>query len=122
MKSSVLAAELETSPSFGSATTMDAEAMAAPNGEAYFPTQETEQVSISIPPHPFGVKPLGNQYTATRSAKDNLGRFQKFPDEVLILLLEYLDGPLLRSLGSTCKALFAFTRVEDLWKTLFIEW
>jgi hypothetical protein len=29
---------------------------------------------------------------------------------------------LLRHLGSTCKALYAFCHSDDLWKALFIEW
>jgi hypothetical protein len=80
-----------------------------------------EESSISIPPHPLGVKPSGNQYTATSNARHRVGRFQLLPDEILAISLEYLDSQELRLLGYTCKFLHAFCRSEDLWKTLFIE-
>jgi hypothetical protein len=80
-----------------------------------------EEAGQTIPPHPLGVKPSGNKYTATESAREAIGLFQILPDEVLAILLEYLDSRLLRYLGSTCKALYAFCSSEDLWKALFIE-
>ena len=80
-----------------------------------------EESSVSIPLHPLGVKPAGNQYTATSNARHRVGSFQIWPDEILALFLEYLDSQELRLLGSTCKFLYAFGRTEDLWKTLFIE-
>lgn len=76
---------------------------------------------VSIPLHPLGVKPSGNQYTAPSNARHAVGFFQILPDEVLATCLEYLDVPQLRVLGSSCKFLYAFCRSEDLWKTLFIE-
>ena len=85
------------------------------------PEPEVDTV-VSVPPHPLGLKPLGNQYTAPINLKDNLGTCQRLPDELLILLLEHLNSSSLRYLGSTCKALFAFTRSDDLWKTIFIDW
>jgi hypothetical protein len=80
-----------------------------------------EESSISLPLHPLGVKPAGNQYTATRNARHKVGSFQILPDEILALFLEYLDSQGLILLGSTCKFLYAFCRTEDLWKALFIE-
>ena len=81
----------------------------------------TEESFVSMPLHPLGVKPLGNQYTATSSARHRVGSFQLLPDEILAILLELLDSQELQSLGSTCKFLYAFCRVEDVWKALFIE-
>jgi len=75
----------------------------------------------SVPHHPLGIKPSGNQYTASLNSKSFVGPFQLFPDEVLAILLEYLDSGTLRLLGLTCKFLYAFCRSDDLWKTLFIE-
>lgn len=80
-----------------------------------------EESSLSIPPHTLGAKPLGNKYTATSDAKDSIGYFQIFPDEVLALFLEYLEAPQLLVLGSTCKFMYAFCRSDDIWKALFIE-
>ncbi len=75
-----------------------------------------------IPPHPLGVKPLGNQYlSAEGNARVSLGTFQALPDEVLMQFLEYLDKDALQLLGYTCKFLFAFCWSEDLWKALLIE-
>jgi len=76
----------------------------------------------SIPHNPLGIKPSGNQYTSSSNSKSSAGPFQLFPDEILAIYLEYLDACDLRSLGSTCKFLYAFCRSDDLWKSLFIEW
>ena len=46
----------------------------------------------------------------------------RLPDELIIQVLESLDATSLQCLGSTCKALYAFSRFEDLWKTLCIEY
>ena len=82
---------------------------------------EREESPHAIPPHPLGVKPAGNQYTATSIAKDFIGSFRAFPDEILAVFLEYLDSYKLRYLGTTCKFLYAFCRSDDFWKALFIE-
>ncbi|KAB8302245.1 hypothetical protein EYC80_005688 [Monilinia laxa] len=82
---------------------------------------ELEESSVSIPSHPLGVKPLGNQYTATSNARHATGPFQILPDEVLAILLESFDPEVLGLLGSTCKFLYAFCRSEEVWKPLFIE-
>jgi len=80
-----------------------------------------EEESSVIPPHPLGLKPSGNQYTAVFNARQNIGGFQALPDEILMLLLESFDSYELILLGSTCKQMYAFCRADDLWKTLFIE-
>lgn len=80
-----------------------------------------EESPLSIPLHPLGVKPSGNQYTATSNARLRIGQVQILPDEILAILLEYLDSQELRLLGSTSKFLYAFCRSEDMWKALFIE-
>ena len=74
----------------------------------------------TIPRHPFGVKPSGNAYTSTENIKIAAGYFYHLPDEIVTSVLEYLDPEALLSLGCTCKALYAFSRLEDFWKTLFI--
>jgi len=82
---------------------------------------EVEESQESIPQHSLGVKPSGNQYTATVNARRSIGPFQILPDEIIAELLETLDSRRLRMLGSTCKFLHAFCKSEELWKTLFIE-
>lgn len=83
--------------------------------------EEQPAESHSVPHHPLGIKPSGNQYTASLNSKCSVGLFQLFPDEVLAIFLEYLDSSSLRLLGSTCKFLYAFCISDDLWKSLFIE-
>jgi hypothetical protein len=85
------------------------------------PLLDPDDIGQAIPSHPLGVKPSGNKYTATESAREAIGTFQILPDEVLAILLEYLDSSLLRHLGSTCKALYAFCYSDDIWKALFVE-
>ena len=78
--------------------------------------------SLTVPPHPLGIKPTGNMYTATENIKPAAGFFMRLPDELIIQVLESLDAASLQCLGCTCKALYAFSRFEDLWKTLCIEY
>ncbi|KAF2088175.1 F-box domain-containing protein [Saccharata proteae CBS 121410] len=75
----------------------------------------------AIPSHPLGVKPSGNALTAEVDIKARCGHFARLPDEILMQVLEYFDASILRSLGASCKALYAFTRSEELWRALFVE-
>lgn len=99
--------------------------------DADFPSSEVERSSSvdtsslghsyqSVPIHPLGVKPSGNAYTASSNARHSIGVFEKFPDEMLAIFLEYLDARSLCLLGSTSKFLYAFCRIDDLWKQIFI--
>ncbi len=75
-----------------------------------------------IPPHPLGIRPLGNRYLSTGpNARELLGSLEALPDEVLMTLLEHLDQYALQTLGYTCKFLFAFCSSEELWKAVFLE-
>ena len=76
----------------------------------------------SIPCHPLGIKPLGNQYFSTTvSARKHIGALQLLPDETLMLLLEHLDPRSLRRLGYTSRFLHAFCTSDELWKPLLLE-
>lgn len=75
-----------------------------------------------VPSHPLKIKPAGNAYTATENIKLAAGSFTALPDEILIHVLECLDAISLKRLGCACKALYAFSRLEELWKTLCIEY
>lgn len=83
---------------------------------------EVEAETTIIPPHPLGIKPSGNAYTAPSNLKYASGLFAILPDDLLIEVLEFLDKSALLSLGNTCKALYAFASFEELWKTLFIKY
>ncbi|KAI1848530.1 hypothetical protein JX265_013778 [Neoarthrinium moseri] len=81
-----------------------------------------ESSTESIPVHPLGVKPLGNQFFASApSARQAIGSFGSLPDEMILQLLEYLGKESLRSLGSTSRFLYAFCQLDELWKPLFLE-
>ena len=79
-----------------------------------------EHESLIVPLHPLRIKPAGNAYTATENIKMAAGIFVTLPDELLIQVLELLDAASLQRLGCACKALYAFSRLEELWKTLCI--
>lgn len=83
---------------------------------------DMEDLSNTIPPHPSGIKPTGNSYTATSNDKDVIGAWRALPDEMIAIILDHFDSPMLRNFGATCKFLYVFCRSEDLWKTLFIEY
>lgn len=82
--------------------------------------QDQEDLSRdAIPGHPMGVKPSGNALLAAENLRDAIGTFGILPDDLILTLLEFLDGPSLLRIGRTCKAFYAFTRAEELWKGLF---
>ncbi|KAK8049066.1 hypothetical protein PG994_010796 [Apiospora phragmitis] len=83
---------------------------------------EVESTAESIPVHPLGVKPMGNQYFATGpSARASLGFLGCLPDEMILQVLELLDTESLKILGATCRFLYAFCHLDDLWKPIFLE-
>lgn len=87
-------------------------------------TLDHDESSIvdSIPIHPMGIKPLGNQYFANvPNPRRHIGAVSRLPDEMILHLLEYLDTTSLRKLASTCRFLYAFGQLDDLWKALFLE-
>lgn len=86
------------------------------------PKSAGEHESLIVPLHPLRIKPAGNAYTATENIKMAAGTFVTLPDELLIQVLELLDAASLKRLGCACKALYAFSRLEELWKTLCIEY
>lgn len=71
--------------------------------------------------HPLGVRPSGNALTSTVNLKYSAGMLALLPDELLATLLEILEPQDLLRIGGTCRALHAFTRNEELWRTLFVE-
>lgn len=75
-----------------------------------------------LPPHPLGVKPAGNAFSAVENAKVIAGLFLSLSDELILQVLEYLDHWSLLRLGASCKLFYAFCRFDDLWKSLFIEY
>ncbi|KAI6779613.1 F-box protein-like protein [Emericellopsis cladophorae] len=81
-----------------------------------------DQASDSIPSHPLGVKPLGNQYFHRGEvARSAIGTWASLPEEMLTVLLEYLDVPGLFNLGHTCKYFYAICHLDDFWKALFLS-
>jgi len=81
---------------------------------------ESQDTSL-VKRHPLGVRPSGNALTSTINLKTSCGLFTLLPDELLMQLLESLGARDLLQLGSTSKALHAFTRSEELWRALFVE-
>lgn len=90
-----------------------------------FPREQEEALDSlagdAVPCHPLGVKPSGNAYVAALNLRDALGSLGALTDEIILMILELLDPSSLLKLGRTCKALYAFTRSEDIWKTLLIR-
>ena len=80
-----------------------------------------DEVSDVVPPHPSDIKPAGNAYTASENIKAHCGSFARLPDELLNHIFESFDADALVRLGSTCRALYAFTRLDELWRALFVR-
>jgi hypothetical protein len=89
--------------------------------EANFQNDE-EEVATALPSHPLGVKPAGNAYTASENIKAHCGSFARLPDELLSHIFESFDADTLIRLGSTCRALYAYTRLDELWRALFVRY
>ncbi|TFB06054.1 F-box protein [Trichoderma ghanense] len=84
--------------------------------------ENVHETNDSIPTHPLGLKPLGNQYLADGpNARRNIGTWATLPEEMLALVLEGFDKSSLLSLGSTCKYMYAFCHSEELWKALYLR-
>lgn len=81
---------------------------------------DDEEMASAVPSHPLGIKPAGNAYTATENIKSRCGSFARLPDELLNHIFESFDADALIRLGSTCRALYAFTRMDELWRALFV--
>jgi len=81
---------------------------------------DEDDVTIAVPSHPLGIKPAGNAYTASSNIKSRGGLFAQLPDELLSHIFESFDADTLIRLGSTCRALYAFTRLDELWRALFV--
>jgi hypothetical protein len=85
-------------------------------------TQDDSSLGSSIPPHPLGIRPLGNKYFSSGAdARKSMGALQVLPDEMLMQLLESLDARALRLFGYTCKFLFACCMADDIWKAVFLQ-
>jgi hypothetical protein len=83
---------------------------------------DDEVVAIALPSHPLGVKPAGNAYTASENIKSRCGSFARLPDELLSHILESFEADTLIRLGSTCRALYAYTRLDEFWRALFVRY
>jgi hypothetical protein len=83
---------------------------------------DDEDVAVALPSHPLGIKPAGNAYTASENIKSRCGSFARLPDELLSHILESFEADALIRLGSTCRALYAFTRLDELWRALFVRY
>ena len=83
--------------------------------------KEVEESETSIPQHPLSIKPLGNAYASDRDLRTASGLFYWLPEETLMYILEQLDAESLVALGATCKALYAFTRADELWKAIYVS-
>ncbi len=101
-----------------SMTHMAAEAL---QKDPKYPVPNPGEKTVTVPPHPLGVKPAGNAYTSKENLRSSLGSFRALTDELIIQVLEFLEASSLLRVGATCKALFAFASLEELWKALFIE-
>lgn len=78
--------------------------------------------SAKVPSHPLGLKPLGNALGAAVNIRDNSGLFSFLPEELIVQLVENLNPRDLLALGATCKALYAFCHLDEMWKALVLEY
>lgn len=109
---------VQTNANFSNGVQKPVRTLAAPSG---LDQAEDSTSTFTIPSHPLGLRPLGNAYLSKFNLKRNTGSFALLSDELLVQLFEVFDAQTLVHLGSTCKALYAFSRIEDLWKLLCIE-
>lgn len=82
---------------------------------------DTGEQATLVRRHPLGVRPSGNALTSNVNLKASAGSLARLPDELLMHILETLEAPDLLRLGGACRMLHAFTRNDELWRTLFVE-
>lgn len=84
--------------------------------------EELTHSETQIQAHPLGVRPSGNALNSSSAhARDCIGTLGTLPDEVILVFLEWLEDLDLLRLGRTCRAFFAFTSSDDLWKALLLR-
>ena len=71
--------------------------------------------------HPLGLKPSGNAFLADVNLCNALGYFESLPHELILTLLEWFDAELLKKIGATCRAFYAFSSYDQLWRDLWIN-
>lgn len=85
------------------------------------PDEEVSHSAPEIHAHRLGIRPSGNGLTESAHARHNIGTFGVLPDEVILTVLEWIEDAQLIVLGKTCRAFFAFTSNDDLWRTLLLQ-
>lgn len=75
--------------------------------------------------HPLNVRPLGNLLFEKRppglSKESQLGIFSRFPEELMMTILSFIDDyQSLKALSNTSRVFYAYCYEEDLWKQLYI--
>ncbi len=81
-----------------------------------------QDIESTFHAHSLGIKPIGNALTSNENAATRMGHFGRLPDEMIQVLLEWLDSESLLSLGASCRGLFAYATSDQLWKDLFIQY
>jgi len=71
--------------------------------------------------HPLGVKPSGNALTSIENLQGSMGLFAHLPDALVLTLLEYLDDYGLVHLGQTCRAFFAYSTFDQMWRDITVN-
>ena len=90
------------------------------NAEKRYKSPPAWHRTLTVPPHPLGIKPAGNAYTTLENIKSAAGLFSILTDELIVQILESLSDKSLLQLGATCKFFYAFCRFDDFWKNLCI--
>ena len=77
--------------------------------------------------HPYGVQPLGNAMCVTsntgthRGRMSGLGSFRVLEDQLMVVLLQFLDAASLVHLSSASSASYVFCHHVDLWRALVLQ-
>ncbi|SCV04936.1 LANO_0G14708g1_1 [Lachancea nothofagi CBS 11611] len=80
------------------------------------------------PTHPLGIKPSGNAFfeedlkEVEKHKQKLLGKFGKFPEDLLIHLISFIESPRdLLALGSASRVFYAYTYSEELWRKFYVD-
>ena len=78
-----------------------------------------------VPPQRNNILPLGNAYFSNLSEcrTSGLGTMNMLPDDLLVTLLShlYLDATSLCRLSQASQAWYAFTRSDELWRSMYVK-
>lgn len=83
--------------------------------------QKTSLLRQTSVPHPYGIRPFGNSFSAIYDARTSMGHFNILNDEVLLLVLSNLGAEACSRLACASRGFLGYSYEEGNWRQFCIE-